>query len=101
MKESVVKKTNTKRKISPLAVATTGAVVGAGMAVAGAMALRNKKTRDKVKKFLNKAKNEAGIYIKKVKEVTDTNKEKIEQKIVEGKKKIKKKLKKPAKKAEK
>lgn len=44
--------TNKKRvgySVNPLAAAVAGAVVGAGMAVAGAVAMSDKKNQDKIK----------------------------------------------------
>ncbi len=55
-----------KSKFSVVA-GITGAIIGAGAAVAGAFALKDKKNRDKVKKVLTNVKNQAEGYVKKIK----------------------------------
>lgn len=57
-------KKNKKSKFSLIA-GITGAIVGAGATIAGAVALKNPKTRNKVNKVLTKAKNQAKGYLKK------------------------------------
>ncbi len=59
-------KQNKKGKASLIA-GITGAIVGAGAAVAGAIALKDKKNRDKVKKVFTNVKNQAMGYVKKMK----------------------------------
>lgn len=57
-----------KKKRSKFSVVAgiTGAIVGAGAAVAGAVALKDKKNRDKVKKAFTNVKNQAIGYVKKM-----------------------------------
>ncbi len=45
--------------INPIAAAITGAVVGAGVAVAGMVALKDEKNREKVKEVLTDVKDQA------------------------------------------
>lgn len=54
--------------ISPVVMAVTGAVIGAGIAVAGvgAVALKDEKNRQKVKEVLDSAKDQAVDYIEDV-----------------------------------
>lgn len=62
--------TNSKQKKKgkfSLIAGITGAIVGAGAAIAGALALKDKKNRNKVKKVLTNAKNQAENYVKKIK----------------------------------
>lgn len=77
-----------KHGLNPVAVAVTGAVVGAGIAVAGAVALRDEKNRDKVKKILNSAKDQALDYIEDVEIHLQEAKNEAQGKPDEGKKKI-------------
>lgn len=66
-----------KRKtgFSPVVAAVAGAIVGAGVAVAGAAVL-DKKNRKKVEKAFTNVKNQATGYIKELKkEVKETKKE--------------------------
>lgn len=65
--------------ISPIIAAVTGVVVGAGIAVAGAVALNDEKNREKVKEALTNAKDKTISYVEdvqkqtkdKMKEITD------------------------------
>lgn len=52
-----------KSGINPVVVAVTGAVVGAGVSVAGAMALKNGQNRNKIKEVLTNVRNQAIDYI--------------------------------------
>lgn len=67
------KKQKKKNKLAIFA-GVSGAIVGAGAAIAGAFALKDKKNRDKVKKVLTKAKNEAVDYAKKIKKEVKSKK---------------------------
>ena len=62
--------------------AVTGAIVGAGMAVAGAIVLKDKKNQEKVKQVLTNVKDKAMGYMEKME-----NEEK-EKKVVKKVKKI-------------
>jgi hypothetical protein len=46
------KKIKTKSRVNPVVAAVTGVIVGAGIAVAGAVAFNDQKNRNKVKKVL-------------------------------------------------
>lgn len=48
--------TNKKGGFNPVVAAATGAIVGAGVAIAGAVAMKDKKNREKVKEVFNEAK---------------------------------------------
>lgn len=88
-------KQNTKQtngSISPVAAAITGAVVGAGMAVAGAMIMKDEKNREKVKDMLDNAKGQATKHLEKMHNSANGKKAEIESKAVEGKKTIKKEV---------
>lgn len=81
---------NKKSKgISPVAVGVTGAIVGAGAVIAGAVALNKKNNRKKVEEVLENAKDKA-VEIKKQAEDTIDN---LEKKFGKGKKIIKKSVK--------
>lgn len=82
-----------KSKFSVIA-GITGAVVGAGAAVAGALALRDKKNRDKVKKVLNKVKDEAMTYAGKIGKEVKKDAGIVSKKAATTKRKIKKVVKK-------
>ncbi len=88
--------TNDKRKgsISPVAAAVTGAVIGAGAAVAGAAILRDEKNRAKVEKTLNKVKDQARGYIKKLEKSARQAQEEAESKNAQGKREVKEMVKK-------
>ena len=55
---------NKKNDVNPIIVGVTGAVIGAGIALAGAAILKDEKNRDKAKKVLENIKNSAKGYIK-------------------------------------
>lgn len=67
--------------IHPVAVAIVGAVIGAGIAVASAAALRNKKNREKVREIFNTFKDQAAGYIKRMQKQAGNKKEQIEDKL--------------------
>ena len=72
-----------KKTISPVQAAVAGAVVGAGVAVAGAVALKDEKNRKQVKKVLHEIKGQAQEYMSELnKSVGD--KEQIKEKLAEG-----------------
>jgi gas vesicle protein len=67
--------------MNPLAVAVTGAVVGAGVAIAGAMALKDEKNRKKVKDVLLNAKDQASSYIETMKSESKDKKAEVTEKV--------------------
>ena len=75
------KKTQVKRNsgLKTAVAVATGAIVGAGIAVVGTMALKDKKNREKVKQVL-----------RNVKDRVEEHMEKAEKKVVIGKRKVKK-----------
>lgn len=73
--------------INPVAAAVAGAVVGAGVAVAGAVVLSNKKNREKIGKVLNNAKNKAVDYVEGVQKQVEDKKNEVKEKLTKGKEK--------------
>lgn len=67
--------------MNPMAVAVTGVVVGAGVAIAGAMALKDEKNRKKVKDVLLNAKDQASEYIETMKSVSKDKKAEVTEKV--------------------
>jgi len=86
----MITKKKEKKGVNNFVAAITGAVVGAGVAVAGAIALKDKKNRDKVTKVINDVKNQTVGYVEKIQKEISTNKKKIEKNITKGKAKVKK-----------
>lgn len=70
-----------KGGVNPLAAAVTGAVVGAGVAIAGVMALKDEKNRKKVQDALTNAKVQAKGYIDTVQKETEEKKAEIKEKV--------------------
>ncbi len=58
------KQNEDKGGINPVVAMATGAIVGAGVAVAGAVALSDKKNRDKVKVVLSNVTDRVKHYMK-------------------------------------
>ena len=56
--------------VNPVVVGVAGAIIGAGVAVAASVALKDEKTRKKVKEVLHSLKDQAEGYIEKVKTKT-------------------------------
>ncbi len=77
-----------KGGINPVAAAVAGAVVGAGVAVAGAAVLSNKKNREKIGKALNNVRNQAVDYVEGMKKQAEDKKDEVETKLTEGKVKM-------------
>jgi hypothetical protein len=72
-----------KDGVNPVFAAVTGAVVGAGVAIAGAVALSNDKNREKLDDAATSIKDHVADTIK------DVN-DKVEGKLAEGKEAVKK-----------
>jgi hypothetical protein len=70
------KKPEKAQGVSPLVAGVTGAVVGAGVALAGASVLQDKNTQKKVKKVLGKAQETAQTYLENVTSQITTHGEK-------------------------
>lgn len=79
-----------KPQVSSVAAAVTGAVVGAGVAVAGAVALKDKKNREKVKEVLTNMKDQAMSYMSDMQKATNEKQEELKEKIITGQKVAKK-----------
>ena len=77
--------------VNPLATAVTGAVFGAGVAIAATQALKNEKAKKKVKEVVTAAKDQAVDYINSHKNDVDLEKGKTELKKVMKKDKTSKK----------
>lgn len=67
--------------INPLVAGVAGAVVGAGIAVAGAMALKNEKNRAKVMGTLNNVKDQALNLVEDIQNQAGDKKEIVEGKV--------------------
>jgi len=80
-----------KGGINPVVAAVTGAVVGAGIAVAGAVALKDEKNRNKVKKAFSDVKDQAAGDIEDIQNKAEDKKDEAEKKLDEGKEALKKK----------
>jgi len=74
--------------INPVAAAVAGAVVGAGIGVAGAVIMGNKKNREKIGKVLNNAKNQAINYVEGVQKQAEDKKNEVKEKLTEGREKV-------------
>ncbi len=85
--------TDTKKKeiVNPLAAAVTGAALGAGVAIAGAIALKDEKNRKKIKGVLNDLKSRgeevrddmnknAGKKVEEIKDKAEEIKDEAEEK---------------------
>ena len=82
-----------KGSVNSVVAGVTGAVIGAGIAVAGAaVVLNDKKNREKVKKVLTNVKKQAIGYMEGVQKQAQDKKGGVEEKLVEGKEKVKKEV---------
>lgn len=79
-----------KGGVNPVGAVIAGAVVGVGVAVAGAVALSDKHNRDKVKKALDNVKDQAIGYMEDIKKQAQDKKDKVQDKLAEGKKEVRK-----------
>ena len=81
-----------KGDVSPVFAGVTGAIVGAGVAVAavGAIALKDEKNREKVIEALTNVKNQAVGYMDDMQKQAQEKKDEGEEKLNEGKEKVKK-----------
>ncbi len=61
--------------LNPVAAAVTGAIIGAGVAVAGAVALSDKNNRKKVKEVLTNVRDQAIGYMEDVQNQAQDKKE--------------------------
>ena len=81
-----------KGAVSPVFAGVTGAIVGAGVAVAavGAIALKDEKNREKVIEALTNVKNQAVGYMDDMQKQAQEKKNEVEEKLTEDKEKVKK-----------
>lgn len=79
-----------RNSINQVTAAITGAVVGAGIAVAGAVVMSDKKNREKVEKVLSNAKDQAINYVKDIQNSAENKKNMIGKELVKDKKMAKK-----------
>lgn len=95
MTNKINKKQNKENEINPIFAGVTGAVIGAGIAIAGAIMMKDEKNRDKAKKVLknieNYAQKETGVVeekvakgIKKAKNLADSTEKKLQAKAKEA-----------------
>jgi hypothetical protein len=68
-----------KKRGNALVAAVTGAVMGAGIALAGVAALKNKNSRVKVKNSLANAKKQAKVYLEGVRKQIKHVKEEVQK----------------------
>ncbi len=85
-----IKQDEGKSGFNPVAAAITGAVVGAGVAIAGAVALKDKKNRESVKQMLTDVKDQAMGYVEDLQKQVQDKKGEGEEKLAEGKEEVKK-----------
>lgn len=78
-------KHNKQKGGSPIVAAVGGVVVGAGLAIAGALALKDKKTGDKVSKVIKDLKSETKDLSKKIQDSTEATKDTVKKIIKESK----------------
>lgn len=81
-KKQIVKKSG----FSPVAAAVTGAIVGAGVAIAGTIALEDKKNRKEIKQVFTNLKDQAVGYLEKMQNKIKSKKAIIERKVLIDKK---------------
>jgi len=79
-----------KSGMNPLIAAVTGVVVGAGVAVAGVVALQDKKSRARVKRVLTHVKNQAVRYFEDMQSQAQVTKDEVGKKLAKSKEKIQK-----------
>lgn len=84
------KQNEKKSGFNPVVAAVTGVVVGAGVAVAGIVALKDKKNREKVKQVLTNVKDQAVGYMEKIQKKVKDKKGNVEKKLADGQKEVKK-----------
>lgn len=82
------KKQDDQNRFNQVAAAVTGAVVGAGVGIAGAVIMGNKKNREKISRILNNVKDDAVDYVGGIKKQAQDKKEEIKKKFIEGKVKV-------------
>lgn len=84
------KQNNDEKSVNPIIAGVTGAVIGAGIAIAGAVILKDEKNRDKAKKVINNVKEEVRGYVKDLENSAQKKTAVVEEKLAKGAKKAKK-----------
>lgn len=85
-----IQKKEKRQGINPVFAAVTGALIGASVAITGALTFKDKKNRDKAKKVLIDVKNKSQDFLKKAEDLLKEEETELKPKIVKAKKKIKK-----------
>ena len=82
------KKHNEHREgMGSMVAAMTGAAVGAGIAIAGAVALKDEKNMDKIKEIMTNVKDQVSGQVDNIKKNMEQEKTEIDEQIAEGKEK--------------
>lgn len=76
-----------KETTSPATTAIAGAVIGAGVAIVGAV-LKNKEAREKIKEVITNVKDQTSEYIQSMQKQVEDTQDSLEQKVSEGTEKI-------------
>lgn len=87
--QSQQKKVKVTAGVNPVIAAVTGVVVGASVAIAGAVALNDEKNRQKVKKILVDVKDQVIGHVEDMKNQEQDKKGGVEEKIAVSKEKVK------------
>lgn len=95
MKDSNLKKSVGENDgVNPVAAVVAGAVVVAGVAIAGAMALKDQENRKKVKKALASTKDRVAGYVEEAQKAASEESSEVGEKIAEVKAEVKRSTKK-------
>jgi len=87
--QKMSKQDELKRGVNPVVVAVAGAVVGAGIAVAGVV-LSDEKNREKIVKAVNSVRDDVTHYVEKTQKQIEVEKKILEKRILADKIKVKK-----------
>lgn len=89
MSDQKMNKTEEKEGVNPVIVAVAGAIVGAGVAVAGAV-LSDKKNREMIARTVTKVKEDASHLVAETQKQITTEKKALEKRISDDQIKVKK-----------
>lgn len=78
-----------KGGVNPVTAIITGVVIGAGVAVIGTIALKDKKNREKVKEALSSVKDKAVCYMEDMQKQAQDKKDEMEKELADGNEKVK------------
>lgn len=90
--QTKAKKTN--GELNPVVAAVAGAVIGAGVAVAGAVVLGDEERREKIKNAMTDAKDQAVGYMQDMHDLAEEKKREVKGDLLAGTKNVKEVLKK-------